>query len=52
MHMRCETVKVESDSKNGFAVINESDFDEKAHKLYKPKPSKDDKKDDKKGEKK
>lgn len=33
--MRCETIKIISDSSpGGFVVINKSDFDESKHKLF------------------
>jgi len=37
--MSCPTVKI-CDSKDGFIIINESDFDKKIHKLFEDKPKK------------
>ena len=46
----CETVKIKTD--DGYTVINESDFNEKEHKIYTPKTVKvkADKKADKKAD--
>jgi len=38
--MLCETVKIEADTKQGYCIINKSDFDEKEHLLYEEKPAK------------
>ena len=31
---KCETVKIQADSKGGFIVINAKDFDSTKHKLF------------------
>lgn len=39
--MKIETIKIKDDNRRGFKIINKSDFDEKAHKVYEePKPKK------------
>ncbi len=37
---RVGTVKVKSDNDLGYMLINEADFDEKVHKLFKEKSAK------------
>jgi len=32
--MRCETVKIEADTKQGFCIINKDDFDKEEHLLF------------------
>lgn len=34
MSQTCPTIKVKADNEQGFMVINESDFDEKAHEAF------------------
>jgi len=33
-HGKVKTVSIKSDSKSGYTVINESEFDEKKHKIF------------------
>jgi len=37
---KCETVQIKADNKQGFIVINKSDFDDKKDKLVAKKTSK------------
>jgi len=38
--MKVETVKIVDKNRRGFKTINESDYDAKKHKIFKPKPVK------------
>lgn len=39
MYETCPTVKVKADNEQGFAIINESDFDEGSQELFEPSDS-------------
>lgn len=38
-HGTVDTVRVKADNEQGFAVINESDFDAKVHEKFEDKPA-------------